>query len=297
MREGQPGPNGREHVLAGILAVLADARLLTLGVELARLAVSEFFLPQFETRLFPGTRPVVTIGDPLDDRIPFRPERIRSYLGFITVWIGSLGGLSRLYGGTGRSQIARSLSDFCRLYRAAGSVYRRCQSTTRRPRRLPLSIRYLLVRLFDPHLHCIPSLHVLLLCCNYRNLERLAADRRDPTSEVLAADARRAALRITRSVLLVKQHSLADIGPSLYMLCELFAVWDRRDAERFVRDVFRGFPQDDAELSGVLERRVMRGYRDLERLRRANPGATIEDLVVGYLRSWRPPSGGRRKPA
>jgi hypothetical protein len=153
----------------------------------------------------------------------------------------------------------------------------------------------LLVRLFDPHLHCIPSLHVLILCYNSLHL-RLAAERLGgPAGYALASEARREALSVIRSVLLVKQHSLADIGPSMYMLRELCPEYGLTEAEEFVRDLFREFPGASSELCGALRQAVMDDFRDMQRLRRRNPGKGIEDLVVSYLESWRQqPSAGRR---
>jgi len=288
VNQGGRQSRGRSGVLAGVLAVLGDAGLLTGGVELLGLAVREFFLPQFETRLFPGSRPVVTITHPLDGRIPFRPDQVRSYLGFIRIWVEGLGELNRRFGRTAVPDIAESIRGLCRLYRSTGSVYRRCQTTTHRPRGPRFSPRFLLIRLFDPHLHCIPSLHVLILCYNYLHLRRVFRRRTGREDERPVAEAYQAALRVLRAVLLVKQHSLADIGPSLYVLSELFPRYDRAEADRFARDLFGGFPGVRPELRATLLHAVLADYRDMERERRRRRGIGVEDLVVEYLRAWSP---------
>lgn len=279
-------------VLAGILAVVGNARLLRRAVELLGLAVREFFLPQYETRLFPGSRPVLVIAHPLDDRIPFVPAQVRTYLGFIGAWVEGLGALHLCFGEQALAEMAGSIEDLCHLYRAAGSVYRRCQTTTRRVPGPWLSPHFLLIRLFDPHLHCIPSLHVLIACYNYLRLRRsfrtVAKPRNRAESESLASpasEAYRSALRIIRATLLVKQHSVADIGPSLFMLSELFPDYDRPEVQRFASDLAEGFVELSSGRRAELREAVLRDYRSLNALRARRPSVEIEELVIGYVRS------------
>ena len=49
------------------------------------------------------------------------------------------------------------------LYEYAGRVYSKCQSTTNRPGVIA-DFNFIVIHLFDPHLHCVPSLHVDGLC-------------------------------------------------------------------------------------------------------------------------------------
>jgi hypothetical protein len=282
-------PAGCGNLFAGLWVVVTHLRLLVRGVELLVLAIREFFLPQFATRLFTGLRPVVLIDHPLDDRIPFQPEYVQLYLSFIQVWIQGLGALYTRFGNEAIGDIERSIRHLCRLYITAGKVYKRCQTTTARRRGPLLSPHFLLIRLSDPHLHCIPSLHVLILCYNYMELRRVLWRRVGRADDPIAAAAYVAALHVIRSTLLVKQHSLSDIGPSLFALSELFPDYDEGQVEDFVGNLFGGMHGIPSQTAAGLREAVLADYRSLKP---AIPGggaqASIEERLLEYIRRWEP---------
>jgi hypothetical protein len=273
------------RLIHSVLLVLGHAKLLPRGMEVAKAALSEFFLPQFETRLLPGTRPVVTVQHSLDEAIPFRPRLIRTYLGYVQIWLRTVQYLYRTLGESALDEIAQSFRDVRRLYYEAGSVYRRCQSTTTTRVPLPLNLHFLVVYLFDPHLHCVPSLHVLTVCYNYFYAAKVlrAHGRNDGPARAAAAELYRQALLITEATLYVKQHSVLDLAPSLFLLSELFPGYDDAEVTRFVRDLFKGPGAPPPETARRLRRYVLRAYRGLLRSQRARPGAEARRLILEFL--------------
>jgi hypothetical protein len=285
-------------LLGSLILIARHRRLLPRGMELAWAGVTEFFLPQFETRLFPGLRPVVTLAHPVDERMPFRPQRLRFYLGYMGLVLRTLGFIHASCGPAAQPDIARMLRELCRLYYLSGAVYRRCQSTT--SHRLPLQANpySLLIRLFDPHLHCVPSLHILAVCYNYWAAREVLCRRLPADHPALAcvSELFDIAVRITETVLLVKQHSVLDIAPSLFLLSRAVPGYDDAEVERFVGAVFRRRP----EVASVVREEVLRGYRELMQLARRDPASDPSGRIVEYLCRHAAVSGrpeGRRRGA
>lgn len=220
--------------------LLGDWRLLKRGLDLIWHGALHFFAPQFQTLLNPGLRPVVSLSHPLDEVIPFRPRLIATYLGYIGFYLKTLRCLYERFGPAVLPDIRRSLDEVCLLYREAGEIYRRCQSTTTTRPPMPRKPLYILIYLFDPHLHCIPSLHILLVGYNQyftsRTLRRFGAG--TPVDLGILEEVDEEARRITETVLLVRQHSVLDIAPSLFLLSSLFPGYGRREVERLLNSLF-----------------------------------------------------------
>ena len=274
----------RLGVGASIRLILSHRRLRKVGVQVFKAAVREFFIPQFESRLFLSNRPVAVMSHPLDDSLPFLPHLFRRYLGYITVWLKTLSCLYRIFGKDALGHIEQMMRDVVLIYDAAGRVYRRCQTTTTSRRSAPANPYFLLIAVFDPHLHCIPSLHVLTICYNYYQTRNIAA-RLDPcnaSGSALVAQSYTAALRITEATLLVKQHSLVDIGPSLFLLSRLFPGYDEKEIRRFVSDLFSDTSVLDPHAAGRVRRAIAESYRQLLPLQdgRTHPA----EVLLEYLR-------------
>ena len=58
--------------------ILKHGCLLPRGIEVFKAAITEFFLPQFQTRLLPGIRPISVVPHSLDTSLPFVPSCVRS---------------------------------------------------------------------------------------------------------------------------------------------------------------------------------------------------------------------------
>jgi hypothetical protein len=277
--------------------ILSHGSLLQRGIQVFAAAVREFFLPQFQSRLFPGIRPVVVVFHPADDSLPFVPSLFRRYLAYFTVWLNTLSCLYRIYGKLAVEDIEKMMRDVVRLYEVSGKVYRRCQSTTTSRRSAPANPYFLLIAAFDPHLHCIPSLHVLTICYNYHRTLQITR-RIDPDGIPgcrLAAQTYAAALRITEAALLVKQHSLLDIGPSLFLLSRLFPDYDEGEIRRFVSDLFADTSLVDRRTAHRVRAVILKSYEELRALQRRQRDCPATDLLLVYLREIARVPGGLAK--
>jgi hypothetical protein len=225
--------------------LLSDWRMVKRWLALIGNAVLHFFLPQYQSLLWPRHRRVATLAHPLDRDIPFRPREVVTYLGYISFWFKTLRWFYDRIGGAALPDIRRSMDEVLLLYKEAGAIYRRCQSTTSTRAPLPNHPYFAVIYLLDPHLACIPSLHILLICHNDLGAARILRRHglRGEQAERLREAVREEAARIIEAVLLVKQHSLVDVAPSLFLLTALFpADYGRQEVADSVSRLFRGWP-------------------------------------------------------
>jgi len=207
-------------------------------------AFRSFFLPQFENALL-RRRPVVNVDHPLDESIAFDPGYMKKYMEFIRLWMGSFYRLGSVYGYRIVPELLDYVDSIRSLYAEAGSVYKTVHTTTTRPSK-NINLRFALIHALDPHLDCVPSLHVILVLANWlmssEITARLGAEgakgfdqaRLELWAESLYAEA----LAITESVLFVKQHSVNCVGASLYYLKLRFPAFGDAQARAFVDSLF-----------------------------------------------------------
>jgi len=267
--------------------ILGHACLLSRGIELLKAAITEFFLPQFQTRLLPGIRPVSVVQHQEDSSLPFVPNRVPGYLGYIAIWLKTLRFLYNAFGKRALPDIEQMMRDLRLIYYRAGRVYRRRQSTTHRPTP-PLNPYFILMRLFDPHLHCIPSLHVMTMCCNYHKTRQIVmklgpGQAGKETCGKAAAQTYALALQITEVVLLVKQHSLVDIGPSLFLFSSLFPGYDEAEAKRFIGALFEHHQAIGPGTKARLRAAILQTYEDLLDRKRRHPDKEATDILVEFI--------------
>jgi len=281
---------------------LSRPALALAAMRLVLEAMRSFFIPQFENALF-RRREVVKVDHPLDDSVPFEPGYVKKYLEFIKLWIGSFYTIGRLYGGAAVQGLVSYVDSIRSLYAEAGRVYRTVHTTTTRPSK-NYNLRFAVIHATDPHLNCVPSLHVLIVTANWMLAEDLLgrlpplrgrnASKRGFDASAYIEALRGEALAITESVLFVKQHSVNCIGASLYCLGRFFPLFRGERAEAFVRDLFAAAPGLSPELAEKLRGR-MREVRDsLEASFAARPEAgwraPVMEFIEGYaLRGRRIP--------
>ena len=191
-----------------------------------------FFLSQFRLALSPGRVPVSQVDHPLDGKIPFRPRWVTVYIDFVPYWIRMLSFLIRNFGAGSLDAVREFVRSMGDLYVFAARVYTRNLSTTARPFYIAHP-KFLMIHATDPHLMCIPSLHVMVVVHAYTKFAAIL--RSLGQAEKLAAqidDMRNGALAICQAILFVKQHSVNCIGASVYAMT------------RFDPDLF---PPDEAE--------------------------------------------------
>lgn len=193
--------------------------LLGPALKVALAALRQFFLPQFQTAIF-RTRSVVYVDHPVDRAIPFMPSLVSLYMSFIPLWMNAVYWLNRRYGKAADVHLAAFLESIARLYDEAGSIYLRCHSTTVRPRRLP-NLGCAMIQVLDPHLNCIPSLHVTIVFGAWMLAGEVAValdDADEPRAKDWLASLYTHALRIAETTMLMKQHSVNCVGASLWYL-------------------------------------------------------------------------------
>jgi hypothetical protein len=255
------GWKGNAGYARPIALALSRPRLLFPALRIFAEALRSFFYPQFENALL-GRRPVVNVDHPLDPAVPFDAGYIEKYLEFIKLWMGSFYRIGRLYGGAADPGLVGFAHSIRSLYAEAGSLYKVVHTTTTRPSK-NYNLRFAFIHALDPHLNCVPSLHVILVLANWLLtvdlVGRLGADRARGLGEAEVArwmdELWAEALAITESVLFVKQHSVNCVGASLYYLKRRFPAFDGERAEAFVAQLFAskdGSLPRAAELRSVI---------------------------------------------
>lgn len=182
----------------------------------------DFFALQFAVKLGLRKVPVVDVDHPLDAEVPFAPEKVGAYLDFIAFWIRPLGYVGRRFGADAQR---RYTVQFLRLieqcYREAAAVYRVTMSTTRRPKYY--RGRFAVIHAFDPHLLCVPSLHVMIVVLAYTFYRRAFAElgATPDEADALGRELFAGAVEITETVLYIKQHSVNCIPAALYAMARI----------------------------------------------------------------------------
>jgi len=251
-------------------------------------AMTEFFVPQFTTKFGLSGRPVVSVDHPLDETIPFRPEYVHTYLNFYPFWIRCAYFLYKEFGVGVLPEIRDFMYSVAGLYYEAGKIYRTCQSTTQRPKYLKTA-KFKLLHAADPHLHCVPSLHVLIVVCNYKNFARLidkfgggnGAQYKEQKELVY-----RKAVEITESVLFMKQHSVNCIPAALYFISRLRPDFTAEEALAFTGDLFAesgSAPPTSEEIKNFITSQY------LDMMNADIPeGGDYKDVLINFLHSFEP---------
>jgi hypothetical protein len=269
--------------------LLSDWRMVRRWLFLIWEGFHHFFLPQWRSVLWPRHRLVAALSHPLDAEIPFRPREVVTYLGYITFWFKTLRWFYDRIGAPALPDIRRSMDEVFLLYREAGAVYRRCQSTTSTRAPLPRHPYFALIYLVDPHLACIPSLHVLLICHNELGAARILRRHglRGEEARRLREAVRAEALRIVEAVLLVKQHSLIDVAPSLFLLTALFPEYRREEVADFVGQLFSGWRVPEP-VKARMRAEILDGYDEFLSEWRRRGACGHRELILEFLGRYAP---------
>jgi len=198
-----------------------------------------FFFLQFRAAFLPGLIPVSQVDHPLDIKIPFLPARVKIYLDFVAFWVRTVGFLLRHCRRKALEPVRNFLENMGGLYERAAEVYSKNLSTTKRPFYLGRP-HFLLIQGLDPHLMCIPSLHVMVVIRTYTHFAKIIKligeeERFAKNVEEL----RHGALEITEAVLYIKQHSVNCIPAAMYAMTRYnHELFPPEEAERFASDIF-----------------------------------------------------------
>ena len=241
----------------------------------------DFFWPQYHLRAFPRGRVIVPVDGALDARIPFRPEIYPKYLSFVSLWIDTLGFTRARAGAAAFPLWLQFLEGLEALYLDAGAISKAHPTTTTRPAGLR-GPRMALIKWVDPHYHCLPSLHILVIAythLKYQEWRPLLGQ--GPEAGAWDDYLRKEMLEIAESVLYVKQHSVSCIAGSLFFLTARFPEADEAFAEAFIQALFEAENDVPAE-----EIRAFIGalYRELLRRHRAE-GVPAAQVLTEFIRS------------
>jgi hypothetical protein len=188
-----------------------------------------------------GKPPVSQVDHELDSLIPFSPGWIGVYLDFVGLWVRMLGFLLKRFRARARAAAAGFMDSMGELYRFAGEVYQKNLSTTRRPYYVA-ELRFFLLHLADPHLMCIPSLHVMVVILTYTRFRDILRDLdKEGRFSLQAEEIRRGALDITEAILYVKQHSVNCVAAAMYAMTRFDgAAFPPEEADSFAAGLFAG---------------------------------------------------------
>lgn len=183
-------------------------------------AIRCFFKPQFQAIFKPSIRPIVNVDHRLDFTIPFTPRLIKKYLEFFQLWMGTILRMHQLYGKAVVPLLGSYIDCINTLYKDGGKVYTTIHSTTTRPKSNP-NLHFAIVHTFDPHLNCIPSLHVTVVLSAWMNSTMIVQAMHDHNDKKLAVwlvHLKNEAIQIIETILFLKQHSVNCIAASLFYL-------------------------------------------------------------------------------
>jgi hypothetical protein len=194
-----------------------------------------------------------------------------------------LGFLLAEFGERGIPAVRDFIDSMGKLYAFAAEVYSQHLSTTRRPRYLS-RLRFVLIHLADPHLMCIPSLHVMVVIRTYTRFRETVKTLGDAGQYApLIEEVRRGALAITEAILYVKQHSVNCIPAALYAMTRFDeACFPPEEAEDFVSRLFTetGSPPE----SPAIREHIIELYRRF--LREGRDSRSWTDPLLAFLRDF-----------
>jgi hypothetical protein len=261
---------------AAAVICLAPPTTRRASLRCAAAAAKDFFFFQLRMAASKGRVPIAQVDHPLDKSIAFQPRKVSTYLDFVAFWARAAAFLLERYGRRGEADTVSFIDGMGRLYSSAASIYKHNLSTTKRPSYL-LHPSFLFIALTDPHLLCVPSLHVMIVIRAYTHFREIIHKRGE--EEALAEDIamlREGAVAITEAVLYVKQHSVNCISASLYTMTRFDpALFPPDEAERFASDLFRSCRNPSEENAAGIRAHIISLYRRfLEEGRKADDWRT-----------------------
>ena len=211
-----------------------------------------FFLQQRQV-LHLTHRPVINVQTDLDDKIPFEPSKVNTYLGFIPFFVKPFDMMIKRMGYKKASPyINKNLYVLSKTYKSASSIYRFSMTTTSRPHYLQ-DAAFKAIHAADPHLLCVPSLHVSICAVTYawytqffKETSALGLFTKEEADRRME-EIKKQAIAIIESVLFVKQHSVNCIPTALYMISAVFGkdFFSAKDAVNFIEELFKNSTEVD----------------------------------------------------
>ena len=203
-------------------------------------AAKYFFWLQFKRKHGFLKTKIIPVDSPLDDYVPFKPEKIDIYLDFINFWIRPIALLVEQR----RDHAAKRISDFLmlinRCYKEASDFYKFRMSTAKRPAGIA-NRKFIWLKMLDPHYLCVPSLHVsvVVLAITYFKHAFKEEQFSEEEQKFYNTEIYTEAIEIAEAVLYTKQNSVNCIAAALYMMnCMLEGEFNIQDAVDFINKMF-----------------------------------------------------------
>ncbi len=264
-RERKPFTTMNESVLSVFLMVVFSKRAIGPFARYVTTVMRDFFFLQFAVKFGWKKIPIKRVDHPLDAMVPFSPDKVSVYLDFVAFWIRPLAYIRKRYGRSiAAGYAARFLTLVDRCYRDAANVYRFRMTTTDRPKYYKGP--FLVIHLFDPHLLCVPSLHVIIVVLTYTfyrvAFRELGMD--EPEKGALNRELYEGAKSITETVLYIKQHSVNCIPAALYAMTRIWPeeVTPTRVVE-FIDALFTGASDVRPASASLIRTHIMDMYEQL----------------------------------
>jgi hypothetical protein len=269
-----------------VLRVMGSRTLRRTALGCIHSIMYHFFFLQYKAALFPGRIPVSSVDHPLDLKIPFTPKWVAVYLDFVAFWVRILGFLLTCYRRRAIEPVRDFLESMGKLYGFAAEVYSKHLSTTNRPKYLARP-RFFIIHMVDPHLMCIPSLHVMVVIRSYtklREILRVLGDEDKYASQL--EEIRQGALAITEAILYVKQHSVNCVAAAMYaMTCFDPCLFPPEEAEDFASRLFAAAPSPLREDTPEIRAHILNLYRSLLRGGESKAVGSWEEPLLAFLQT------------
>lgn len=198
--------------------------------------------------MLPGRIPVTSVDHKLDEKVPFLPSWVTIYLDFSHFWIRMITFFLKRYKRKAYIPMRDFIYSMGDLYAFAAEVYKRNMSTTKRPFYIARP-RFFVIHMLDPHLMCIPSLHVMVVihtCLQFTEAAKKLGAQNELKEQAL--ELKHGALAISQAILFVKQHSVNCIPAALYgMTCFSPELFPPEEAKKFTELLFSPPPYADEE--------------------------------------------------
>lgn len=185
---------------------------------------------------------VVNVEHPLDEKIPFVPSNVKIYMDFVWLFCRIMAMFIVKKGITEGVRLNKKIIRFIEgLYIRGSHIYNHALSTTKRPHYMKM-FKFVVIHLFDPHLLCVPSLHVAIVVGVWAKVREILSETsfsEEEKSQILD-DIYYGSIAITESVLFVKQHSINCVAGALYMLTASHdkGFFTEEDAKHVINSLF-----------------------------------------------------------
>lgn len=252
-----------------------------------------FFMIQQKQKFGRTKIPVVNVEHPLDDTIPFVPEKVEIYLDFVGFFIRILSMIKRSFPKNTRYQRCSEFVDFLStLYHSASEVYNKTLSTTNRPH-YKNNFHFWVIYTFDPHFLCVPSLHIAIVAGSYAFVRKIFA-----TDEAIISNSEKdtilneiytGAVNIAESVLFIKQHSINCVAAALYMLSAIFHedFFSEADAVNFVNALFKNNDSNMEESSKAeIRSYIINLYKKLLLENKSTQTTQWQKAILDFLEGY-----------